>query len=88
MTIALKPTMSLQVNRLPSRKIDLNSSILQWRLPMTFLSIPIGPHDVPFAAPLMAAAMLAFTLAFIILKLLDRVIDPEKHSSKPFQSDK
>lgn len=53
---------------------------------MTFLSIPIGPHDVPFAAPLMTAAMLAFTLAFIILKLLDRVIDPEKHSSKPIDS--
>ncbi|MFM2005322.1 MAG: hypothetical protein RLZZ09_977 [Pseudomonadota bacterium] len=55
---------------------------------MTFLSIPIGPHDVPFAAPLMAAALLAFTPAFIILKLLDKVVDPEKHSSKPFQSDK
>jgi hypothetical protein len=53
---------------------------------MTFLSIPIGPHDVPFAAPLMTAALLAFTLAFIILKLLDQVIDPEKHSSKPHDS--
>lgn len=48
---------------------------------MTFLSIPIGPHDVPFAAPLMAAACLAFTMAFIILKLLDKTIDPAKHSS-------
>jgi hypothetical protein len=29
----------------------------------------------------MTAAMLAFTLGFIILKLLDHVIDPAKHSS-------
>lgn len=49
---------------------------------MTLFSIPIGPHDVPFAAPLMAAAMLAFTMAFIILKLLDRIIDPAAHSSQ------
>ena len=41
---------------------------------MTILSLP-GPHDVPFAAPLMVGAFLAFTLGFIILKLLDRVID-------------
>jgi hypothetical protein len=50
---------------------------------MTFLSIPIGPHDVPFAGPLMAAACLAFTLAFVILKLLDHIIDPAAHSSRP-----
>lgn len=50
---------------------------------MTIFSIPIGPHDVPFAGPLMVAACLAFTLAFFILKLLDRVIDPGKHSSGP-----
>ena len=43
---------------------------------MTFLSIPIGPHDVPFAAPLMAAALLGFTIGFTILKLMDRVIVP------------
>lgn len=32
-----------------------------------------GPHDVPFAAPLMVAAMLGFIIGFVILKLLDRV---------------
>jgi hypothetical protein len=42
--------------------------------PMTFLSIPLGAHDVPFAGPLVAAAFLAFTIGFIILRLLDRVI--------------
>ncbi len=50
---------------------------------MTIFSIPVGPHDVPFAGPLMVAACLAFTLAFLILKLLDRVIDPAGHSSGP-----
>ena len=40
---------------------------------MKLLSLP-GPHDTPFAAPLMAGALLAFTLGFVILKLLDRVI--------------
>lgn len=48
---------------------------------MTLFSIPIGPHDVPFAGPLMVAALLAFTMAFVILKLLDKVIDPARHSS-------
>ena len=41
---------------------------------MTLFSLP-GPHDVPFAAPLMTAALLGFTLGFVILKLLDRVIE-------------
>jgi prepilin signal peptidase PulO-like enzyme (type II secretory pathway) len=40
---------------------------------MQLFSLP-GPHDTPFAAPLMAGALLAFTLGFVILKLLDRVI--------------
>ncbi len=44
---------------------------------MTFLSIPLGAHDVPFAGPLVAGAFLAFTIAFVILKLLDRVIVQE-----------
>lgn len=44
---------------------------------MTLPSLP-GPHDVPFAAPLMSAAVLAFTLGFIILKVLDHVIDKRK----------
>ncbi len=48
---------------------------------MTLFSIPIGPHDVPFAAPLMTAAMLAFTIGFVILKLMDKFIDPDTHSS-------
>ena len=47
---------------------------------MNFFSLP-GPHDVPFAAPLMVAAILAFTMGFVILKLLDKVIDPSKHTS-------
>lgn len=55
---------------------------------MTLFSIPIGPHDVPFAAPLMAGALLAFTIGFIILKLMDRVIDPAAHSSGPVDEDK
>jgi hypothetical protein len=54
---------------------------------MTLFSIPIGPHDVPFAAPLMTAALLAFTLGFVILKLLDKVIDPAVHSSRPREED-
>ncbi|MEY2700772.1 MAG: hypothetical protein RIQ52_1527 [Pseudomonadota bacterium] len=41
---------------------------------MAMFSLP-GPHDVPFAAPLMAGAFIAFTVGFIILKLLDRIID-------------
>lgn len=48
---------------------------------MTLFSIPVGPHDVPFAAPLMTAALLAFTMGFIILKLLDVFVDPDAHSS-------
>lgn len=40
---------------------------------MSFLPSLPGPHDVPFAAPLMAAAMLGFTIGFAILKLMDRV---------------
>ena len=48
---------------------------------MTLFSIPIGPHDVPFAAPLMTAALLAFTIGFIMLKLMCRFIEPEAHSS-------
>jgi hypothetical protein len=48
---------------------------------MTLFSIPIGPHDVPFAAPLMTAALLAFTVGFVILKLMDKIIDPAAHSS-------
>lgn len=32
-----------------------------------------GPHDVPFAAPLMTAAVLGFVIGFVILKLLDRL---------------
>ena len=54
---------------------------------MTLFSIPIGPHDVPFAAPLMAAALLAFTIGFIILKLMDHIIDPADHSSGPVDKD-
>lgn len=46
---------------------------------MTIFSIPIGPHDVPFAAPLMAGAFIAFTVGFIILKLMDHVIVPVGH---------
>lgn len=49
---------------------------------MTLFSIPIGPHDVPFAAPLMTAALLAFTIGFAILKLMDKVIDPAAHASR------
>lgn len=48
---------------------------------MTLFSIPIGAHDVPFAAPLMTAALLAFTIGFVIIKLMDKMIDPAKHSS-------
>ena len=44
---------------------------------MKLLSLP-GPHDTPFAAPLMAGALLAFTLGFVILKLLDRVIKQDR----------
>ncbi len=50
---------------------------------MTIFSIPLGAHDVPFAGPLMVAACLAFTMAFVILKLLDKVIDPADHASGP-----
>lgn len=54
---------------------------------MTLFSIPIGPHDVPFAAPLMTAALLAFTVGFVILKLMDKMIDPAAHSSHSRQED-
>lgn len=47
---------------------------------MSLFSLP-GPHDVPFAAPLMTAAALAFTIGFAILKLMDKAIDPAAHSS-------
>lgn len=36
----------------------------------SFFDLP-GPHDVPFAAPLMTAALLGFVIGFVILKLLD-----------------
>ena len=39
---------------------------------MNFLPKLPGPHDVPFAAPLMTAALLGFIIGFVILKLLDR----------------
>lgn len=55
---------------------------------MTLFSIPIGPHDVPFAAPLMTAALLAFTIGFAILKLMDKLIDPKTHSSVRSDSEK
>lgn len=40
---------------------------------MTLFNLP-GPHDVPFAAPLMTGALLAFTMGFIVLKLLDKFV--------------
>ncbi len=40
---------------------------------MSFLPKLPGPHDVPFAGPLMVAALLGFVIGFVILKLLDRV---------------
>ena len=40
---------------------------------MSFLPSLPGPHDVPFAAPLMTAALLGFVIGFAILKLLDRM---------------
>lgn len=55
---------------------------------MTLFSIPVGPHDVPFAAPLMTAALLAFTMGFIILKLLDVFMDPDGNSSVKAESRK
>lgn len=41
---------------------------------MSFLPKLPGPHDVPFAAPLMTAALLGFIIGFVILKLLDHII--------------
>lgn len=41
---------------------------------MSFLPKLPGPHDVPFAAPLMTAALLGFIIGFVILKLLDRFV--------------
>ena len=41
---------------------------------MTLLSIPMGPHDVPFAAQPMTAALLAF-------RRMHTFIKPETHSS-------
>ena len=39
---------------------------------MQLFNLP-GPHDVPFAAPLLVAAMTGFVIAFVLLKLLDHV---------------
>jgi len=47
---------------------------------MALLNLP-GPHDVPFAAPLMAGALLAFTIGFVVLKLLDHFVI-EKQETK------
>ncbi|HUL13106.1 MAG TPA: hypothetical protein VLU73_13170 [Methylococcaceae bacterium] len=49
---------------------------------MNFLPDLPGPHDVPFAAPLMTAALLGFIIGFVILKLLDRVIVNEGEQEK------
>lgn len=35
----------------------------------------------------MTAALLAFTVGFVILKLMDRMIDPAAHSSRPRQEE-
>lgn len=40
---------------------------------MGFLPKLPGPHDIPFAGPLMVAALLGFVIGFIILRLLDRL---------------
>jgi hypothetical protein len=48
---------------------------------MKLFSLP-GPHDVPFAAPLMAAALLAFTIGFVVLKLLDRFVIEKSAGSR------
>lgn len=48
---------------------------------MTLFSIPMGPHDVPFAAPLMTGTPLAFTIGCVILNLMDRFIGAEAHST-------
>ena len=48
---------------------------------MTLFNLP-GPHDVPFAAPLMTGAFLAFTMGFVILKLLDKFVIEKDHSDK------
>ena len=47
---------------------------------MALLNLP-GPHDVPFAAPLMAGALLAFIIGFVVLKLLDHFVI-EKQETK------
>jgi tetrahydromethanopterin S-methyltransferase subunit B len=48
---------------------------------MSFLPSLPGPHDVPFAAPLMTAALLGFVIGFVFLKLLDQFI-PEQDDQK------
>lgn len=48
---------------------------------MTLFNLP-GPHDVPFAAPLMTGALLAFTLGFVVLKLLDKFVIEKAQSDK------
>jgi hypothetical protein len=49
---------------------------------MSFLPGLPGPHDIPFAAPLVTAAVLGFIIGFAILKLLDR-IGAGEDSQKP-----
>lgn len=49
---------------------------------MNFLPKLPGPHDVPFAAPLMTAALLGFVIGFIILKLLDRFVPNQNEQDK------
>jgi hypothetical protein len=48
---------------------------------MQLFGLP-GPHDVPFAAPLVVACVLGFVIGFAILKLLDGMgvgKDSDKH---------
>lgn len=48
---------------------------------MQLFGLP-GPHDVPFAGPLMAGAGLGFLIAFVVLKLLDRFIPEPPNEPK------
>lgn len=55
---------------------------------MSFLPSLPGPHDVPFAGPLMAAAILGFIIGFVILKLIvisshDEHKDVDDDNEKP-----
>ncbi|WP_158002510.1 hypothetical protein [Methyloterricola oryzae] len=49
---------------------------------MNFFPKLPGPHDVPFAAPLMTAALLGFVIGFVILKLMDQFIPDKDEQQK------